>query len=69
MMSGHTLLKILLGFAWTLLGSFYVTFIVGIPPLLVVLSVTFLESIIAFLQAYIFIVLSSIYFNDVINIH
>ena len=41
----------------------------GTFPLLVVTSVTFLEHIIAFLQAYIFIVLSSIYFNDVINLH
>lgn len=69
MLSGHTLLKILLGFSWVIMTSSYAMVFFGAFPLLVVTSVTFLEHIIAFLQAYIFIVLSSIYFNDVINLH
>lgn len=43
--------------------------VMGGIPLLVVFAVTFLECMIAFLQAYIFIVLSSIYFNEVIHLH
>jgi F-type H+-transporting ATPase subunit a len=69
MMSGHTLLKILLGFSWAILTSSSIYLFLGFVPLLIVLGVTFLECMIAFLQAYIFIVLSSIYFNDVINLH
>jgi F0F1-type ATP synthase membrane subunit a len=38
-------------------------------PLFVVFCVTFLEIIIAFLQAYVFFVLLTIYLNDVINLH
>ena len=69
MMSGHTLLKILLGFAWLIITSASIYSFIGSLSLIVISAVIFLESMIAFLQAYIFIVLSSIYFNDVINLH
>lgn len=69
MMSGHTLLKILLGFSWLMLISGQSIAVFGLIPLFVVFCVTFLECMIAFLQAYIFIVLSLIYFNDVVNLH
>ena len=69
MMSGHTLLKILLGFYWSFITGGYTSYIMGIIPLAVIFCIVFIECMIAFLQAYIFMVLSSIYFNDVINIH
>jgi F-type H+-transporting ATPase subunit a len=69
MMSGHTLLKILLAFAWVLITSASIYSFIGSLALSIIFAVIFLESIIAFLQAYIFIVLCSIYFNDVINLH
>ena len=66
-MSGHTLLKILAGFSWILtiqLGS-----LIGFIPFLVVFIITGLEIIIAFLQAYVFSVLSAIYLNEALALH
>ena len=73
MLSGHILMKILIGFVWSIaLAASSISFIwttAAIFPLMVVFCVTFLEIVIAFLQAYVFFVLLSIYLNDVINLH
>jgi len=63
MMAGHTLLHILSSFVFLLLSTDHlnVTFIV---PFILVIAVTFLEIGIAFLQAYVFIILACIYLND-----
>jgi ATP synthase subunit 6 len=66
-MSGHTLLKILAGFSWIL--TIQLTSLVGLVPFLVVLVITGLEIIIAFLQAYVFSVLSAIYLNEALILH
>lgn len=69
MMAGHALLKILSGFVYLFLsmgsGFYTVSFILNC----VVLAVTGLEFMIAFLQAYVFVVLSTIYTNEAINLH
>lgn len=69
MMSGHALLKILIGFSWSLitLGSIYV--LIGIFPWVIVTAIMFLEGLIAFLQAYVFTILVTIYINDVLIQH
>jgi F0F1-type ATP synthase membrane subunit a len=64
-MSGHTLLKILSGFAWSAVSIFGIFLL----PLGVILLVTGLEVAIACLQAYIFSVLLCIYINDAFNLH
>jgi len=69
MMSGHTLLKILAGFGWTMLTFFSFWFFIGFVPIFIVFLITGLELAIAFLQAYVFVVLICIYFNDVIYLH
>lgn len=67
MAAGHTMLK--------LFGSFVVGlgawgFIVaGAAPLAFVIALTALEIGIAFLQAYVFTILSCIYLNDAVNMH
>jgi ATP synthase subunit 6 len=66
MMSGHALLKILIGFSWTLLVSFHSY---SILPWIIVFLVTGVEIFIAFLQSYVFVILVAIYLNDCINIH
>ena len=66
-MSGHTLLKILAGFSWILLIK--ISSFLGFVPLLVVFVITGLELVIAFLQAYVFTVLSSIYLNEALQLH
>jgi ATP synthase subunit 6 len=66
-MSGHSLLKILAGFVWIMLFSGLGLF--SIFPLIVVFLVTFLEMVIAFLQAYVFMILVIIYVNDAALLH
>jgi len=69
MMAGHTLLKILAGFAWTMISVGGILYVVHLVPLLVIFAIVGLEFAIAFLQAYVFTVLSCIYLNDAINLH
>ena len=62
MMAGHTLLKVVGGFIFPL-G------ILGVFPLAGLVAITGLEFLIAFLQAYIFTILTCIYINDAIHLH
>ncbi len=68
MLAGHTLLKIIAGFVVSL-SAFGGLGIVGAAlPLFGVLAVTGLEFIVAFLQAYVFAMLTVIYLNDVVHL-
>jgi len=69
MMAGHTLVKILSGFAWTMMSAGGILFIAGFVPFFVVLALTFLEIGVGCLQAYVFTILTCIYLNDVIHLH
>jgi len=69
MMSGHCLLKILAGFAWTMLAAGGILTLLHILPLVVIFAIVGLELAIAFLQAYVFTVLLCIYLNDAISLH
>lgn len=69
MMSGHSLLKILSGFAWTMMCMGGFMFVASFIPLLIIFALTGLELAIAFLQAYVFTLLVCIYLNDAINLH
>ena len=62
MLAGHTLLKVFAGFVLPL--SF-----LGIVPLAFIVALTGLEILIAFLQAYVFAILTCLYINDAINLH
>ena len=62
MMAGHTMLKIFAGFIVPL-GIF------GVAPLMVDVALTALEVLIAFLQAYVFTILTCLYLNEAINLH
>ena len=62
MLAGHTMLKVFGGFV-VLLGVF------GVVPLALVVALTALEFIIAFLQAYVFAVLTCVYLSDALNLH
>jgi F-type H+-transporting ATPase subunit a len=66
MMAGHIMLKTFAGFIIAL-GSFYV--VPGIAPLALTIALTGLELAIAFLQAYVFTVLTCIYLQDAIHLH
>ena len=62
MLAGHTLLKVFAGFVLPL--SF-----LGVVPLAFIVALTGLEILIAFLQAYVFAILTCLYINDAINLH
>ena len=65
MLAGHTLLHIVAGFGTGLLKF---NLIVGILPLVALLAISGLEFGIAFLQAYVFVILLTIYLNDAIKV-
>ncbi len=62
MTAGHTLLKVFGGFV-VAMG------VAGIVPLVAVIAVTGIELIIAFLQAFVFTILTCIYLNDALHMH
>jgi F-type H+-transporting ATPase subunit a len=66
MMAGHTLLKVVGGFVFPL-GAISAVF--GIVPIAGLVAITGLEFLIAFLQAYIFTILTCIYINDAVHLH
>ncbi len=69
MMAGHTLVKILSGFAWTMLSVGGLLTVASIIPFGIVFALTGLEIGVACLQAYVFTILTCIYLNDAINLH
>lgn len=69
MMAGHTLLKILSGFAWTMLTFGGILSLASVVPFAVVFALTFLEVGVACLQAYVFTILTCIYLNDTLHLH
>ena len=62
MMAGHTMLKVFGSFV-AMLGIF------GVFPFGLVLALTGLEFIVAFLQAYVFTILTCVYLNDALHMH
>ena len=38
-------------------------------PTIIIIAVSFLEVVIAFLQAYVFVILLCIYINDILHLH
>jgi F-type H+-transporting ATPase subunit a len=62
MTAGHTMLKVFASFVFAL-GVF------GVVPLALVTALTGLEFIIAFLQAYVFTILTCVYLNDALHMH
>ena len=68
-MAGHTLLKVIAGFAWAMMGSGGLFMLAHIVPLIVLVILFGLELAVAMIQAYVFTILSSIYINDAIVLH
>ena len=62
MMAGHTMLKVFAGFVVSL------GILAGWAPLAFIIALTGLELLIAFLQAYVFAILSCIYLNDALHL-
>lgn len=69
MMAGHTLVKILSGFAWTMMSLGGLLSVAASIPFLIVFALTGLEIGVACLQAYVFTILVCIYLHDAIHLH
>jgi len=69
MMAGHTLLKVIAGFAWTMLNVNTIIFIAHFIPLILLVILVSIELGVAIIQAYVFTILTCIYINDALNLH
>ena len=69
LMAGHTLLKVIAGFAWSLLLLDNLLSFAHLIPLLVLVILMGLELAVALIQAYVFTILTCIYLNDGVNLH
>lgn len=69
LMAGHTLLKVIAGFGWGLMGCSGLLFLAHYIPLAVLFPLFGLELAVALIQAYVFSILSCIYLNDALNLH
>ncbi len=69
MMAGHTLLKVIAGFAFALVTASGILFLVHFVPLLILIPLFGLELGVALIQSFVFSVLISIYLNDALNLH
>jgi len=67
MMAGHTLLKVIAGFGWSMMagGMFFAHF----GPLITLYLLVGLELGVAMIQAYVFTILTCIYLNEAVNLH
>lgn len=68
-LSGHMLLNILGGFTYNIMSKGFIYFFLGLAPLLFILAFSGLEIGIAFIQAQVFVVLSSSYIKDGLDLH
>jgi F-type H+-transporting ATPase subunit a len=68
-LSGHMLLNILGGFTYNIMSKGLIYFFLGLMPLLFIIAFSGLEIGIAFIQAQVFVVLSSSYIKDALELH
>ena len=66
-MAGHTLLKVFVGFAWSLMSFSGALCLLQIVPLALLIPLFILEFGVAIIQAFVFSLLTCIYLNDAIN--
>jgi F-type H+-transporting ATPase subunit a len=69
MIAGHVLLKILAGFIYKFITASYLTFIIGLLPMVIFTLLVGLELGISVLQAIVFVILTSSYIKDAIALH
>lgn len=67
MMAGHTMIKVFAGFVFGLGAASFG--IAGILPIVMNVLLVGFEILVAFLQAYVFCVLSCMYLNDALHLH
>ena len=68
-LSGHMLLNILSGFTYNIMTSGFIFFFLGLIPLAFIIAFSGLELGIALIQAQVFVVLTSSYIKDALDLH
>lgn len=69
MAAGHSLMKILGGFLFSLFTSSFLISILTIVPFVIFIAIIVLEFAVSFIQAYVFCILTSSYIKDAIDLH
>ena len=69
LMAGHTLLKVIVGFSWSMLLLEDFLAVLHVIPLMILVLLMGLELGVALIQACVFTILTCIYLNDAINLH
>lgn len=67
--AGHTLLKVIGGFAWVIIAHGGFLFCLHVFPLLILVLLIGLELGVGLIQTYVFLILVSIYFREGLNLH
>ncbi len=67
MMAGHIALKLFAGFVVTLASFGFLGVLGSVLPLIMAVALTALEFLVAFIQAYVFTILTCIYLNDALH--
>lgn len=67
MLAGHILLKVFAGFVVSMAGLGFLGVVGASLPLFMTVALTALEILVAFLQAYVFAILTCIYLNDALH--
>jgi ATP synthase subunit 6 len=69
MMAGHILLKVIVGFSWSMILMGDLFLLANLFPVVVLFVLTFLELAVAAIQAYVFTILTCMYLRDVFVAH
>src|ERR1700761_7721826 len=69
MLAGHTMLKVFASFVILLGGAGGVLKLGAILPFALIVAIMLLELLVAFLQAYVFAILTCIYLNEALHLH
>jgi F-type H+-transporting ATPase subunit a len=69
MLAGHTMLQVFAGFVIALGGAGGILSALSIAPMLLIVAIMLLEFLVAFLQAYVFAILTCIYLNEALHLH
>ena len=69
MLAGHTMLKVFASFVIALGSAGGIWAAVSLAPMFLIIAITALELLVAFLQAYVFAILTCIYLNEALHLH
>lgn len=69
MLAGHTMLAVFGGFVVALGAAGGALSVLSIAPMLLIVGILLLELLVAFLQAYVFAILTCIYLNEALHLH